>query len=136
VYKIIWLVKFRRDMEHEEVLRWWRGHHGDLAAATPGMVRYVQNYWTEPLSPKTFLPEPGGETAFDGHAEHWFESRESFEAAMASEQWKRTVEDGPTGFDSMSGTAAGGVLSEHVVSWEPQFDGRLYTSAETVVERS
>ena len=56
MYKVIWLVKFRKDMERDEVLRWWRGRHGDLAGATPGMIRYVQNHWVSPLDPATQLP--------------------------------------------------------------------------------
>ena len=126
MYKVIWLVKFRKDMDRQEVLRWWRGHHGDLAGATPGMVRYVQNHWVAPLDPATQMPRMGAEPAFDGHAEHWFESREAYEAAMASDVWKETQEDGPVGFDSS--TLVGGLLQEHVVSWDPRSDGRLYTS--------
>jgi uncharacterized protein (TIGR02118 family) len=126
VFKVIWLVKFRKDMERDEVLRWWRGRHGDLAAATPGMIRYVQNHWVAPLDVETQLPN-GGAPAFDGHAEHWFESREAYEAAMTSDVWKRTREDGPVGFEP--GTLVGGVLEEHVVSWDARSDGRLYTAA-------
>jgi uncharacterized protein (TIGR02118 family) len=128
VYKVIWLVKFRKDMQREEVVRWWRGHHGDIAAATPGMVRYVQNHWVAPLDPATQLPIAGSQPAFDGHAEHWFESREAYERAMVSDQWKATQEDGPVGFDSS--TLVGGLLEEHVVSWEAGSDGRLYAPAE------
>ena len=40
LYKVIWLVRFNKDKSREEVLQWWRGHHAELAAATPGMVRY------------------------------------------------------------------------------------------------
>ena len=127
MYKVIWLVRFRRDVPHDEVLRWWRGRHGDLAAATPGMVRYVQNHWAAALDPATQRPDPGAEPAFDGHAEHWFESREAYEAAVASDEWRKTQEDGPTGFDAS--TLVGGLLEEHVVSWEPRLDGRLYPGA-------
>jgi len=35
VYKVIWLVKFRSDVPRDEVLAWWRGRHGEIAAATP-----------------------------------------------------------------------------------------------------
>ena len=54
-------------------------------------------------------------------------SREAYEAAMTSEVWKRTREDGPVGFDSS--TLVGGMLEEHVVSWDARSDGRLYTAA-------
>ena len=56
MYKVIWLTKFRADMPREEVLAWWRGPHADLAKATPGMIRYVQSYWTSALDDDTQLP--------------------------------------------------------------------------------
>jgi uncharacterized protein (TIGR02118 family) len=114
VYKVIWLVKFRSDVPRDEVLAWWRGRHGEIAAATPGMVRYVQNHWAAPLDPATHMPDPTSPPQFDGHAEHWFESREAYEAAMASDEWRLTQQDGPTGFDAS--TLVGGLLEEHVVT--------------------
>jgi hypothetical protein len=72
---------------------------------------------------------PGGTRAFDGHAEHWFESRESYEAAMASEQWRRTIADGPTGFDAA--TLVGRVLEERVITWDAMSDGRTYPEGVT-----
>jgi uncharacterized protein (TIGR02118 family) len=113
VYKVIWLVRFRADKPRDEVVRWWREEHGPLAATTPGMVRYVQNVWTERLDPATQLADPGGEVMFDGHAEHWFEDFDAYGTAMVSEEWKKTQEDGPNGFDAS--TLVGGVLSEYVV---------------------
>jgi hypothetical protein len=111
VYKVIWLVRFRRDKSREEVVRWWPEEHGPLAATTPGMVRYVQNYWTHHLDPTTQLEDESAEPHFDGHEEHWFADLESYKLAMASEEWKRTREDGPNGFDSS--TLVGGALSEY-----------------------
>jgi hypothetical protein len=40
---------------------------------------------------------------------------------MTSDEWKRTQEDGPTGFDAS--TLVGGLLEEHVVSWQAPPDG-------------
>jgi len=54
---------------------------------------------------------------FDGHAEHWFADRESYERGMASEEWKRTREDGPTGFDTS--TLVGAEVEETVITWTP-----------------
>jgi len=121
VYKVIWLTKFRSDMPREEVLAWWRGPHADLAKATPGMIRYVQSYWTSALDDDTQLAtgEPG---YFDGHAEHWFPDRQSYEAAMSSPEWKACRADGPTGFDGS--TLFGGELVETVITWTPGDDGR------------
>ena len=128
MYKVIWLVKFRKDVPRDQVLHWWRGHHGDLAAKTPGMVRYVQSHWYAPLDNATHREIPGAEPRFDGHAEHWFASADAYETAMASDQWRKTLEDGPVGFDGS--TAVGGALEEHVVSWEPMSDGRLYSTGD------
>ena len=128
MYKVIWLVKFRKDLPKEDVLAWWRGRHGDLAKATPGMVRYVQNYWAAPLDRGSQLEDPNAEPAFDGHAEHWFESREAYEQAIQSEEWKLTQLDGPTGFDSS--TLVGGYLEETVISWDTTVDERTYSAAE------
>ena len=120
MYKVIWLTKFRADVDREEVRSWWKGHHAELAAATPGMIRYVQNHWMAPLDRTTFLPTDG-QLPFDGHAEHCFKDREAYEVAMASDEWKRTVADGPVGFDTT--TLVGGVLMEHVVTWDAESDG-------------
>src|SRR5262245_31510649 len=120
MYKVIWLTKFKPGRSHEEVLEWWRGHHAELAARRPGMIRYVQSYWTSALDPDTQLAS--GAPMFDGHAEHWFDSRESYEAAMASEEWQRCREDGPVGFDYQS--LVGAELEETVISWAPGDDGR------------
>ncbi len=56
MYKVIWLTKFRPDLPREQVLEWWRGHHGDVAKATPGMLRYVQSHWVSALDPATHQP--------------------------------------------------------------------------------
>ena len=94
MYKVIWLAKFRPDLPREDVLKWWRGPHAELAKAAPGMLRYVQSYWVEALDGTTQLPT-GEPPFYDGHAEHWFESLEAYKACMASPEWKLTLEDGP-----------------------------------------
>src|SRR5262245_1745002 len=119
MYKVIWLAKFRHDLSHEEVLRWWRGHHAELAMETPGMLRYVQNYWTDGLDAETH--RRSGKPAYDGHAEHWFADKESYDAAMESRAWKLNLEDGPNGFEQ---SLVGGALEETVICWDPMDDGR------------
>jgi hypothetical protein len=115
MYKVIWLTKFRADVPRDEVLAWWRGPHADLAKATPGMIRYVQSYWTSALDDDAM---PTGELGmFDGHAEHWFPDREAYEQAMRSEQWRLCREDGPTGFDTS--TLVGAEVAETVINWTP-----------------
>lgn len=116
MYKVIWLTNFRADLPRDAVLAWWRGPHADLAKATPGMIRYVQSYWTSALDDDTQLPT-GELGRFDGHAEHWFADRDSYERAMASDEWKRCRADGPTGFDGS--TLIGAEVEETVITWTP-----------------
>jgi uncharacterized protein (TIGR02118 family) len=120
MFKVIWLAKFRTDLPRQEVLTWWRGHHAELAKATPGMLRYVQSHWVQALDPETHMP--GGTPFYDGHAEHWFADRESYDRAMASDEWKATLIDGPNGFER---SLVGGMLEETVISWHPMDDGRI-----------
>jgi uncharacterized protein (TIGR02118 family) len=120
VYKVIWLTKFRPDLPREQVVEWWRGHHGDIAKATPGMLRYVQSHWVSALDPSTH--QPSGVPYFDGHAEHWFEDKAAYDAAMASPGWQLAQIDGPDGF--ASSTLIGAALEETVISWHPMDDGR------------
>ena len=119
MFKVIWLAKFRTDIPREEVLRWWRGHHAELAKATPGMLRYVQSHWVESLDPNNH--QPNGTPVYDGHAEHWFADREAYDKAMSSNEWKLTLIDGPNGFQE---SLVGGSLEETVISWDPMSDGR------------
>lgn len=114
MYKVVWLTKFRDDLPREEVLAWWRGPHAELARATPGMIRYVQSYWTSALDDDTQLAT-GALGTFDGHAEHCFANRTAYERGMASEEWRRCREDGPTGFDAS--TLIGAEVEETVITW-------------------
>jgi uncharacterized protein (TIGR02118 family) len=120
MYKVIWLTKFRPDLPREQVLEWWRGHHADIAKATPGMLRYVQSHWVSALDPNTH--QPAGAPAFDGHAEHWFADKAAYDAAMASPEWRLAQLDGPDGF--AASTLLGAALEETVISWDPMDDGR------------
>jgi uncharacterized protein (TIGR02118 family) len=122
MYKVIWLTKFRPDLPREQVLEWWRGHHGDVAKATPGMLRYVQSHWVSALDPATHQPK--GAPNFDGHAEHWFENKAAYDAAMASPEWAFAQVDGQDGFAST--TLIGAELEETVISWHPMDDGRAH----------
>lgn len=114
MYKVIWLAKFRADLPRAEVLAWWRGPHAELARATPGMIRYVQSYWTSALDDGTQLAT-GDLALFDGHAEHWFADRAAYERGMASDEWRRCRDDGATGFDTS--TLIGAEVEETVISW-------------------
>ena len=113
MYKVIWLVRFRRDVPREEVVRRWREEHGPRAAKTPGMIRDLQSHWTSALDHDTQLPADAQPPHRDGHAEHPFEDCDTYRAAMASPQWREAQIDGPPGFDAT--TLVGGELDEFTV---------------------
>ena len=121
--KVIFLLKFREDMDPEDVRRWWRTEHGLLALKNLGMKRYVQNHWIAPIEQEHAV----GGMPYQGCVEVWLESMEAYEATMASPEWKALEEDGVNGFDMSS--LQGGFVTEHIMRWEGLPDGRIYTSA-------
>jgi uncharacterized protein (TIGR02118 family) len=123
VIKVIFLLKFRDDLDKDEVRRWWRGPHGTLALKNLGMKRYVQNHWTGPIAAE----HAEGGMPYDGCVEVWFDNMESYEATMASPEWKALEEDGPHGFEM--GSLHGGFVTEYVMRWDGLPDARVYTSA-------
>src|SRR6266516_4873446 len=121
--KVIFLLKFRPDLDKEEVRRWWRTEHGALALRNLGMKRYVQNHWIAPIASE----HAEGGMPYDGCVEVWFEDREAYEATMASPEWQALEEDGVHGFEM--GSLQGGFVTEHVMRWDALPDGRIYTTA-------
>jgi uncharacterized protein (TIGR02118 family) len=118
--KVIFLMKFRRDLDPDDVRRWWLNDHGALALRNMGMRRYVQNHFIGPVAEE----HAEGGIDFDGCVEVWFDDREAFERTLASPEWKALEEDGPNGFE-MS-LAMGGFVDEHVMRWDAALDGRPY----------
>ncbi len=121
--KVIFLFRFRRDMDPERVRDWWRNEHGALALENLGMRRYVQNHFIAPIDPahaQAGMP-------YDGCVEVWFDDIEAYERTMASPEWKALEEDGQNGLDMAS--LAGGFVNEHVMRWDANPDRRPYTSA-------
>ena len=116
MFKMVLVLKFRPDMDPEEVRNWWRNPHGALGLEVPGLVRYVQNHWVAPVG-DVYEERP---LPYDGSVDCWFESQEACEKAMASPEWAALVEDGPAGFD-MSSLQACEVI-EHVMRWDGQPD--------------
>jgi uncharacterized protein (TIGR02118 family) len=121
--KVIFLMKFRRDLDPDEVRRWWREDHGALALRNMGMRRYVQNHFQAPVGAE----HAEGGLDFDGCVEVWFDDRESCERTMSSPEWQALEQDGPNGFDM--GLAMGGFVTEHVMRWDASPDRRPYTAA-------
>ena len=83
--KAVFLVHKRPGMNDEEFRRYWRETHGPIAAKMPGLRKYLQN---------PAIPEPDGTgPAYDGFAEMWFDSRESFDQGFASPEGKAALDD-------------------------------------------
>ena len=129
ITKLVFCVRKRPELSDEEFQTYWHERHGPLVRSFfetgrfPGMLRYVQSHWVQSLDGTTQLPD-GGTPFYDGHAEHWFADREAYLTAMASPEWKLTLEDGPNGF---AASLVGGELEETVISWHPMDDGRATT---------
>jgi uncharacterized protein (TIGR02118 family) len=92
---LITLVTRKPGMSVAEFQRYWREHHGPLAAAVPGLRRYVQNH---PM-PELY----GGHNAplCDGVAEGWFESIEDLRRSNGTSQVKAIRADGPNFLDAV-----------------------------------
>lgn len=82
MFKAIILLTRRADMTHEQFADWWLVEHAPRAAQLPGVRRLCFN-----------LVEPGEEGAPDGVSELWFDSKDDFEAAYATDTGKAVAAD-------------------------------------------
>lgn len=82
MFKAMILLTRRDDMSAQDFSDWWLGEHGPMARQLPGVRRIVFN-----------LVAPGQEADVDGITELWFDSREDFEAAYATETGKAIAAD-------------------------------------------
>jgi uncharacterized protein (TIGR02118 family) len=80
VFKAIILLARRADMTADDFRSWWLDEHAPLAAQLPGVRRIVFNAVDDADD-------------FDGVSELWFDSREAFDAAYATELGKRVAAD-------------------------------------------
>jgi uncharacterized protein (TIGR02118 family) len=116
VYKVVWLAKFPLGSDRVDMSRYWTEEHGPRFMKVPGLVRYVQNHAVAPIA-----DDGMGDVAvgFDGYSCAWFESRRAFHDAMASPEWRETVDDGANVFDMewLGGRSA--VLTEHIMRGRP-----------------
>jgi uncharacterized protein (TIGR02118 family) len=117
MYKVTFLLHYRTDIPVAEVLKEWKGSHGQLALTLPGIRRYVQNHWA--------AAPPEHERTFDASVDLWFDDEAAFNSAFAGAVGKAMFKDDLRLFDrSMTPAYVGGVVEEHVMLWEPGSDGR------------
>lgn len=83
--KNVELVLRRKDIPVEQFHRYWREHHGPLAAKIGPMLRYVQSHAID--DPAT--------RAFDGIASTWFDDTDAMRASARTDEYRRTREDEP-----------------------------------------
>jgi uncharacterized protein (TIGR02118 family) len=81
--KNVELVVRRPDLAVEEFHRYWREHHGPLAARIAPIRRYVQSHAVD--DPRTRV--------HDGIASTWFDDTHAMRASAASEEYRLTRED-------------------------------------------
>jgi len=117
MYKVTFLLRYRKDLTVEYVLREWHGSHGQLALTLPGLRRYVQNHWS--------AAPPQHDRIYDASVDLWFDDEAAFNAAFAGPVGQAMMKDDLRLFDRSNDPAyIGGVVEEHVMLWQPGKDGR------------
>lgn len=80
MFKAMIMLTRRADMDREQFVRWWVDEHAPMARQLPGVREIRFNEVIE------------GEDV-DGITELWFDDRESFEAAYASDIGRSVAQD-------------------------------------------
>ena len=79
------VVGYRRsDLTREQFHRYFREKHSPLAAAIPGVRRYIQNF---------VEPDERRDPPWDIVVEFWFDNRRAMEMAWQSQEGRRATED-------------------------------------------
>ena len=84
MFKAIILLTRRDGTSHAEFAAWWLERHAPLARQLPGCRRLVFNL---------VEPDAAGSNAVDGISELWFDSREAFDAAYATDLGRQVTAD-------------------------------------------
>ena len=81
MFKAIILLARRDDASPAEFREWWLSHHASLARRLPGLRGLRFNLVT------------AEDASWDGVSELWFDSKEAFDQAYASDIGRRVAED-------------------------------------------
>lgn len=87
MFKAIILLSRGADQSPEDFRRWWLEEHAPLARQLPGVRRLTFNLIHPDLNAE------GGELPYDGVSELWFDTREAFDAAYATDLGKMVASD-------------------------------------------
>ena len=82
MFKAMILLKRKPSMNHADFANWWLQKHRPLAEQLPNLRRAVFN-----------LSDPETAAQYDGVSELWFDNREDFEAAYASDTGQKVAAD-------------------------------------------
>jgi uncharacterized protein (TIGR02118 family) len=85
--KLVFNVRRRADIEPAEFYRYWKDDHGPLVrsvAETIGVVRYVQSHTIDTPINDILRASRDTEPRYDGVAELWWDSMETFVAGSSS----------------------------------------------------
>ena len=85
-FKAIILLTRGTNQSPDEFRQWWLDHHAPLARQLPGLRGLTFNLLAPALNGAEDL-------AYDGVSELWFDSREAFEAAYATDLGKKVASD-------------------------------------------
>jgi uncharacterized protein (TIGR02118 family) len=86
--KLVYCVRKREDVADEEFRRYWLEEHGPLVKGFQQAMhaaRYVQSHTIDPESNELLRASRGSAPAYDGITEVWWNTREEFEAGLASD---------------------------------------------------
>ncbi|MET0151352.1 MAG: EthD family reductase [Candidatus Binatia bacterium] len=96
----------KRDLAPEAFHRYWREHHGPLAARIAPIRRYVQSH---------AIDDPGTR-GYDGIASTWFDDTAAMRASATTEEYRLTREDEA---NFVTGPLSGIIAREHVAMEPP-----------------
>ena len=86
MFKAIILLSRREDLSADDFRRWWLDEHAPLARQLPACRRLVFNLLAD-------VPDERSAAGPDGISELWFDSREAFDAAYATDLGRRVAAD-------------------------------------------
>ena len=87
MFKAIILLSRGEDQSPEDFHKWWLDEHAPLARQLPGLKKLVFNL----VAPDANDGMNG--IPYDGVSELWFDTRDDFDAAYATELGKRVASD-------------------------------------------
>ena len=87
--KLVFNIRRRSDIEPSEFYRYWKDEHGPLVRSVAdaiGVVRYVQSHTIDTPINDLLRASRDTEPRFDGVAELWWASMDSFVAGSSSSE--------------------------------------------------